>query len=274
MTSNRELLDFAAQAAWDAGRRTLGFFQTDLRVDWKQDGSPVTAADRASEELLRRTIEARFPDHAIVGEEMGATERDSPYRWILDPLDGTRAFARGVPLYGVLVALELSGEVIVGVVHFPALGETYTAAAGEGSRWNGRPCRVSATERLDRALVAYTDAAMLRRHAAGVLELLERRTALQRGWSDCYAYALVASGRAEIALDALMNVWDCAALVPVVREAGGTFTDWSGGPSIRSGSAFATNGALFDQVLALIAEGRRSAEGGLGGPALEAPPDG
>jgi histidinol-phosphatase len=248
----QDLLDFATDAAAQAGQLVLGRYQTGLAVEVKHDGSPVTAADREAETLLRRLIASRFPDHAVVGEELGATDKDSTHRWYLDPIDGTRSYVRGVPLFGVLLGLEVSGEMVLGVAHFPALDETVAAATGHGCRWNGRPARVSPVDRLDRALVAYTDAGELMAHPSGIWQSLRGATALQRGWSDCYGHCLVATGRAEIMLDVFMNPWDCAALVPILREAGGTFTDWRGRTTIHGGDGVSTNGALFEAVMRLL----------------------
>jgi histidinol phosphatase-like enzyme (inositol monophosphatase family) len=250
--SLREYLDFAMDAAWRAGQLALGHFQTGVAVERKADHSPVTVADRGAEELLRALIKERFPDHAVLGEELGEGDTDSSHRWILDPIDGTQAFVHGVPLFGVLVGLEIAGEMVVGVCHLPALRETVAAALGEGCRWNGRRARVSPLRRLDQALVAYTDAATLVGHPSGAWGRLLAATRMQRGWSDCYAYCLVATGRADVAIDALMSPWDCAALVPILREAGGTFTDWNGQTRIDGGQAVATNGVLFEPVMRLL----------------------
>jgi histidinol phosphatase-like enzyme (inositol monophosphatase family) len=201
---------------------------------------------------MRRLIGAAFPDHAILGEEEGETAGTAPYRWIIDPLDGTRTFVRGVPLYGTLVGVEVRDEPVVGVVHLPALDETLAAARGEGCTWNGRPCRVATTDALERALVVVTDERVARERS-GAYERLAARTAMQRTWADCYGYVLVATGRAEVALDPIMSVWDCAALLPIVEEAGGRFTDWSGRRTIRGGEAVATNGVLHDAVLRTLA---------------------
>lgn len=252
--SLQELLDFATEAAWEAGQLTLAHFQTAVGVDWKADRSPVTVSDRGAERLLRALIGRRFPDHAVVGEEMGGDDRDSTHRWILDPIDGTQSFIRGVPLYGVLIGLEIAGEAVVGVSCFPALREMVVAAKGLGCRWNGRPARVSPVARLAEALVSLTDPGMRdARGFDGVFERLARATRVQRGWGDCYGHCLVATGRAEVMLDPIMNVWDCAALKPILEEAGGTFTDWKGTPTIRGGNALSTNGTLFEQVMELLA---------------------
>jgi histidinol-phosphatase len=253
LTSTQTFLDFAIDAAWQAGQITLAHFQTGVAVEQKADESPVTIADRGAEQMLRRLIEDRFPDHAIVGEEYGETDRDSTYRWIIDPIDGTRSFIRGVPLYGVLIGLEIGGENVVGVVHFPGLGEMLAAARGHGCRWNGRPARVSDVSRLDQALVTYTDCTGFADYGrAEAWARLQAATHTQRGWGDCYGHYLVATGRAELMLDPILSAWDCAALVPILSEAGGTFTDWDGVATIYSGHGFSTNGVLFDQVMEVI----------------------
>ncbi len=250
MTSTREYLDFATDAAFRAGRQALSHFQIGVEADRKADLSPVTIADRAGEELLRRLIYERFPGHAVVGEEMGVSG-DSRYRWILDPIDGTRSFVRGVPLFGVLVALEIEGESVVGVCYLPALDEMVVAGRGEGCRWNGRPARVSSVAALEDALVSATEPARLSEMHPAFWERLKKKAGTIRGYSDCYGHVLVATGRAEVMLDPVMNLWDNAALLPILEEAGGSFTDWSGRRTIDGGSAISTNGALLDAVLAL-----------------------
>ncbi len=249
----RALLAVAVEAARAGGQRTLAYFNAGTAVEWKSDGSPLTAADREAEALMRRTIGAAFPDHGILGEEEGEKTGAAPFRWIIDPLDGTRTFVRGVPLYGTLVGVEAHGEPVVGVIYLPALDEMIAAAHGEGCTWNGRPCRVSAVDRLDRSLVVVTDERTARVRS-GAYARLAAESELQRTWADCYGYALVATGRAEVALDPIMNVWDCAALLPVIEEAGGRFTDWRGRRTIHGGEAVATNGTLHAEVLKLLAE--------------------
>jgi len=246
-------LDFAVDAAWQAGQLTLAHFRTGVAVEWKSDDSPVTIADRKAEELLRHMIESRFPDHAIVGEEFGETDKDSDYRWIIDPIDGTWSFIRGVPLYGVLIGLEIKGETVVGVIHLPGLGEMVAAAEGEGCRWNGRPAHVSSVSHLNQALLVYTDnGEFAAQGRADTWARLREATHIQRGWGDCYGHCLVATGRAEVMLDPAMSIWDAGALLPVLREAGGSFTDWRGNTTIYGGSAFSTNSILFDEVIEIM----------------------
>jgi histidinol-phosphatase len=256
--SLRPYLDFAMETAWLAGRMTLGHFQTGLRPDIKEDQSPVTIADRQAEELIRARIEKAFPGQPVLGEETGygavqATAEDASHRWFIDPIDGTRAFVRGVPLYAVLIGLEIEGEAAVGVAHFPALGEMIGAAIGEGCWWNGRRARVSEASSLREGLLVHADTYSFGRHGRGeAWARLQAATAFRAGWSDAYGYLLVATGRAEVMVDPIMNVWDCAPFPPILKEAGGYFGDWQGRPTIYANEAMATTAALLPEVLTTI----------------------
>jgi histidinol-phosphatase len=252
MGSLTVFLDFAQDAAWQAGRLTLAHFQTEVVVDRKGDGSPVTIADRDAERLIRRLVADRFPSHVVIGEEFGDAERDASHRWIVDPIDGTNSFIRGVPFYGVLMALEIDCEPVVGVAHFPALGETIAAAQGLGCRWNGRAARVSAVPALPDACLVYTDGREIEARLGARWQALQEQTAIQRGWGDCYGHCLVATGRADAMLDPRMHAWDCAALIPILEEAGGRFTDWRGARTIDGGDAVSSNGILHNDVLACL----------------------
>ncbi len=248
-------LDVALEAAFAAGQATLAHFRTGVAVEVKADASPVTEADRAAEALIRRHLGRAFPDHGIVGEEEGADREGASHVWWVDPIDGTKAFVRGVPLYAVLIGLAVEGRVEVGVAHFPALGETVYAASGRGTRLNGRPVRVRDTASLADAYVAFTDAGAFARHGrAGAWERIQRATAYQAGWSDAYGHALVASGRLELMLDPIMNPWDAGPFPVLLREAGGRFGDWSGVETIHGGEALSTSERLWPQVAALVGE--------------------
>ena len=253
VTTLCDYLDFAIDAAWQAGRSTLAHYQTGVTIERKRDQSVVTVADRSAEQLIRRLITERFPKHAIVGEEFGADEAHSSHRWIIDPIDGTTTFVRGVPFYGVLVALEIDGVPEVGVAYFPALNEMVSAASGLGCRWNGRLARVSAVSSLADSTVVYTDSRAVQSRLGEDWNGLMTDTVVQRGWGDCYGHALVATGRADIMLDPRMNPWDCAALIPILHEAGGRFTDWRGRVVVDGGDAVSTNGVLHDRVLQRLA---------------------
>ncbi len=177
----------------------------------------------------------------------------TPYRWVLDPLDGTRSFIQGVPMYGVMMGLEHQGQPVLGVVHLPALGETVYAARGDGCYWNGRRAHVSTISQLGEAVVLATSVRSLYEEGRGpVFESLQGQTRLQRTWGDCYGHILVATGRAEVMLDPILQIWDCAALRPILEEAGGTFTDWHGTPTHTGGNGLSTNGLLFEAVMEII----------------------
>lgn len=248
-----QLREFAVELARGAGDIALKYFRKRPETSTKSDGSYVTIADREAEAYLRRQIAERFPDDAIIGEEEGESPGRSGRRWIVDPIDGTFAFVHGVPFYGVLIGLEIDGESSVGVINIPALDEIVSAARGSGCFLNGEPARVSNTARLEDALLLSTDFTACERYGFGrAAELLQSRAKTSRTWGDCYGYVLVATGRADVMLDPVMNLWDCAALLPIVEEAGGTFTDWRGAHRIDGGNSIATNGLLFDEVMSVV----------------------
>jgi histidinol phosphatase-like enzyme (inositol monophosphatase family) len=251
-------LEFALDAAWQAGRVTLGYFQkntTTLAAERKADNSPVTIADRQSEQTLRQLIGRYWPAHSVIGEEFGETIGDSPYTWILDPIDGTKSFISGVPFYGVLLALVKDKQPLLGIAHFPALNETVYAAQGMGCYWNGRRAQVSAVDSLANAVLLTSELNSLAvGKRAAAWQRLVGATFFQRTWGDAYGYALVATGRAEIMLDPWMAIWDCGPLQVILEEAGGTFTDWKGNATIYAGESIATNGLLFEQVMSMVQE--------------------
>lgn len=253
MPSTAELLEAAAAFARAAGQVTLRHFGSVLRADEKEDGSPVTRADREAEALLRERIRSDFPGHGILGEEEGEEPGTEPIRWVLDPIDGTRSFMQGVPLYTVLVAVEVEGEPVVGVIHCPALDDTVAAGRGLGCLWNGESASVSRTDELSGALVLTTD---LRRVLGGDLEegwrALSGKARVVRGWGDAYGHLLVATGRADVMVDPELQHWDAAPLLPILREAGGRFSDLAGNETVTGGSGLSTNGRLHDEALGLL----------------------
>jgi histidinol-phosphatase len=255
----RALLDFAVGLARDAGAITYRHFKGSFVAERKADNSFVTVADRETERQLRASIEKAFPDDAILGEEEDEKPGKSNRRWILDPVDGTYSFVHRVPLYGVLIGLEIDGEAMLGVVSLPALDELVYAARGVGCFWNDVPARVSSTASLGDALLLATDFGACEQHGFGrAAEILQKQVHARRTWGDAYGHVLVATGRADIMLDPIMNVWDCAALLPILEEAGGTFTDWQGQRTIHGGNAISTNGALFESVMSVIKMAEKS----------------
>lgn len=240
----------------------MGHYLTALEVESKADRSPVTVADRGAEQHLRELIGTEFAADGILGEEFGEQRGTSGRRWIVDPIDGTQSFIRGVPLFGVMIGLESEGETVVGAVHFPALDETVVAASGLGCHWYPphrhpssppRRARVSSVEKLAEGLVSVTSVKGFGAiHRTDAYDRLKGAAQLDRGWGDCYGHVLVATGRAEAMVDPTMNLWDNAALLPILTEAGGSFTDWNGKATIHSPNGISTNGRVLDEVLALL----------------------
>jgi len=225
------------------------FRATDLRVDTKPDRTPVTEADRAVEEEIRARLARARPDDAIVGEELGVTGSGAR-RWIIDPIDGTVSFLRGVPIWAFLLALEVDGEMRIGVASAPALGRRWWAARGEGAFADGEPIHVSAIGAVEDALLCYTSGRSFDEHGLGEqFRALSRRCWAARGFADFWGHVLVAEGSADISVEPVMNLWDNAAVQVIVEEAGGRFSDLAGNARSDGGNAASTNGLLHDAVL-------------------------
>ncbi len=205
-------------------------FRRGLAVAHKADRSPVTEADQATEKFIREALARAFPDHAILGEEFGTSERDSPWKWVIDPIDGTRSFISGMPLYGMLVALLHRGEAVMGVVRMPELGEVYTGSE-TGAFLNGdRRLSVSRTSDLSRAFLYINEADKMRAATPAAFARLDRAGADRRYCYDCYPHMLVASGNADACVDFGLKPYDYLAFAPIVRAAGGVVSDWNGAP--------------------------------------------
>jgi len=248
------LLEAAAELARLTGDIALAHYRSALAVETKADGSPVTGADRAAETAAREWVRRRFPADGILGEEFGEERPGAARRWVIDPIDGTKSFVRGVPLWGSLVALCEGERVLAGAACFPAVGEQLAAAPGQGCWWNGSRCRVSLVSAVDAATVLTTDDRFLDEPARRPgWDRVSRAASVSRGWGDCYGYLLVATGRAEGMFDPILSPWDSAALQPLIVEAGGVFTDWTGRDTAFGGSAVATNAALAAPLRALLA---------------------
>ncbi len=249
--SYETLLAVAVEAATQAGQHTLKYFNQGVAVELKSDQSPVTRADREAELIVRDYILKQFPTHSILGEEHGTVEGDPDYQWVIDPIDGTKSFIHGVPLFTTLVGLQIKNEPAIGVIYAPALGEIVAAARGHGCTWNGKPCRVSDVSDLSRSLVCTSDAFMAIDRSDAFPDLA-KRCKYARTWGDAYGYLLVATGRAEIMIDAKMSPWDVCALIPVIEEAGGVCTSWKGARTIHGGDLFACNAKLAGEVGAAL----------------------
>lgn len=255
-----ELLEFAVDAARDAGRIAMEWFGREIEVERKADATPVTVADRRGEELLRERLADRCPDDGVIGEEFGVVEGETGRRWTLDPIDGTISFVHGVPLFCTLIGLLDGDRSVLGVIHLPAIDETIAAASGRGCRWTfrgeTRTARVSTREDLSASTALMTDLGRLPGPDLGAAFARFRGSVrIARTWGDGYGHALVATGRAEAMIDPTMAPWDSVPLQPIVEEAGGRFSTLSGEPRPDGGSAISTNGVVHDRVLELLEAG-------------------
>jgi histidinol phosphatase-like enzyme (inositol monophosphatase family) len=241
---------FMTELAEKSGEFIRPFFgSADLVVETKSDATPVTLADRGAEELMRKLIKAKFPTHGVIGEELGSDRPDAEFVWVLDPIDGTKSFIRGVPLWGTLIALLHRSQPVLGVIHQPILKQLMIGD-GTSTTLNGRAVRVRSTVRIEDATFLTSDPFNPVKYQNGdAFHALIRRVKLVRTWGDCYGYLLVAAGLAEVMCDPVMNPWDIAALVPVIRGAGGVITDWKGGAPYPAKSTVAATPALHAAVI-------------------------
>jgi myo-inositol-1(or 4)-monophosphatase len=252
-----ELLAFAETLADAARAIVVRYFRSDLAVVHKAAETPrtqpVTVADRAAEAAIRELIEAHYPEHGIVGEELGSARAEAEWQWLIDPIDGTRAFIAGFPLFGTLIGLTRAGEPVLGVIDQPLLGERF-AGSRKGAFLNRAPVRTRACARLEDAVLATTDAAMMTTPARRVaFEGLRRRAAVTQFGGNCYAYAMLAVGAVDLVIEGDLKPWDVGALVPVVEAAGGVIAAWDGGPALASSLVVACGDrALYDQVAPLL----------------------
>ena len=248
----------AVELAKLGGQLTLKYFQTSgVEVERKGDNSPVTIADKQAEELIRSELSLRFPSDAILGEEFGSHEGTSDYQWIVDPIDGTKSFISGVPIYSTLIGIVRHRECLGGVIYIPALDEIVFAAQGTGT-WHSlrgadpTRCHVS-TRPLSQGLFVTTQFDSFKKRGAGEgYQQLEKASYISRTWGDGYGYLLVATGRAEVMVDPIANPWDLAAVQPVVEEAGGKFTNWLNESTVFGGDGIGSNGLVHQEVIEML----------------------
>src|SRR6056297_2460838 len=243
----------AVEIAGIGGNSTLKYFKQSFDLEFKKDASPVTNADRNAEMLMREAIKSRFPDHGIIGEEFGSEREDADVVWVLDPIDGTQSFIHGVPFYTTLIGILIDNKPEIGVIYAPAREEMASAAVGHGCTLNGKNTGVRDCTDLSKATFLSTEVTTFAQYgfSAPFSELLNK-TRLHRTWGDAYGHMMVASGRADIMIDPILNIWDAAALLPIVTEAGGSYSDVHGEPSIKTGNAISTNSSLLPEILSLF----------------------
>ena len=259
MSDHASRLDFAVSISKDAANLILQHYRSQtLGVESKADDSPVTVADRGAERLIRDRLNELFPDDGILGEEFGDIEGKNGYRWILDPIDGTKPFIYGVPLFGTLIGVEFEGRMVAGVCRLPAMNEVIYASEGSGAWWkigDADPveARASSESSLSNARLMFTEPTHDIRCGRGdVLPGLLRKVRIARGWGDCFGHMMVATGRADVAVDPEMSPWDIAALIPILRESGGSCTDWNGEESVTTGDGVSICPGLKKEVLEIL----------------------
>lgn len=251
----KELLEFSHLLADVSGGVIRHYYRTGYDVDLKADESPVTVADRRAEEVMRELIAREHPDHGVLGEEYGDYRPDAHYRWVLDPIDGTKAFVSGTYLFGTLIALLKDGRPALGVIHQPVVGDLLIGT-GEQAWLNGRPVHTAPCTRIEDAIVSTTDHWQVYREQNGAaFEALTKRARRYQNWGDCHGYFLVATGGIHVMGDPIMNTWDIMALIPILEGAGGCITDWHGGDPVLGNSIVATCGPIHDEVIAALNAG-------------------
>lgn len=248
-----EAHEVAIRTARIGGDLSRNYFRKKVRIDRKEDSSPVTVADREAEQAMRDEISRHYPGQGIVGEEFGSVNPESDVQWIVDPIDGTISFIHGIPFYTTLVGIVVSGEPVSGVIYAPAMDELCEAAKGEGIRLNGEGCSVRNCNSLEEATFLTTDVTSIAEYGyeKPFRELLGR-TAIHRTWGDAYGHMMVAVGRADLMFDPVLNIWDAAPLLTIMREAGGVFSDTSGRETIESGNGFSCGRPLFREVASIF----------------------
>lgn len=222
------LAEAAAAIATEASAVPMRYFRKGVAIDTKTDESPVTVADRETESLIRERITERFPDHGIFGEEHGQVGMDRRYVWVIDPIDGTKSFISGLPLFGMLIGILDGGKAVAGVIRMPGLDETYSGSSGNAARCNGSEIRVRTVGRLGDATVYLNEPNSILKQEAHVVPRLMEKARLLRFSYDCYPYALLASGQIDAVIDYNLQPYDYLPVSPVVEAAGGIMTDWNG----------------------------------------------
>lgn len=245
----QEYVRFIKTLAEETGGIIKKYYRSDLKIETKKDLSPVTIADKKSEEKMREMIQKEFPEHGVLGEEFGETNPNAEYKWILDPIDGTKSFICGTPLFGTLIALTKNGSPILGAINFPVLDE-FLYGDNSAAYLNGKRVSVRETRNLSQAVLLTTDQKhVFENQNRENFEKLVSKINIYRTWGDCYGYYLLATGYADIMLDPIMSIWDTMALIPVIQGAGGIISDWRGNDVVKGTSVAAASKALHPEVI-------------------------
>lgn len=250
--SQADLMAFCKKLADASSEIIRKWYRAGYQVELKADASPVTIADRGAEEIMRQLIMREFPSHGILGEEFGRHQPDADYQWVLDPIDGTKAFVSHSYLFGTLIALLHKGRPILGVINNP-LVQDFLIGNGQQAWLNGQPVQVRPCARVEEAILLATSHWNVRNHQNGAaFEALTQRVQRYNNWGDCHGYYLLAIGGADIMLDPILELWDLMALIPIIEGAGGRITSWQGGDPVAGKSAVATAGGIHEEVVRLL----------------------
>jgi myo-inositol-1(or 4)-monophosphatase len=248
----KEFKLFAKQLALASGKLICNYYRTNISVEKKADESPVTIADKKAEELMRKLIMKEYPEHGIVGEEFGIYNPGAEYKWILDPIDGTKSFICGTPLFGTLIALTKNNEPIIGVINHPILKE-FLIGDNNSAQLNGLHIKIKDVQSLSEAVLLTTDYFLIEKYKnINLFNALTKQVRLTRTWGDCYGYYLLAAGYAQIMIDPIMSLWDLMALIPIVKGAGGIITDYEGNDPAKGNSIVAATPNIHKSVINIL----------------------
>lgn len=254
MTELNEMKKFGRMLAEESGKIIRGYFRNEVGIETKSDDTPVTVADKQAEHKMRELIMKEFPGHGILGEEFGDYQPDAEYRWVLDPIDGTKSFVCGTVTFGTLIALLKNGIPVMGIINQPVLNE-FLIGDNNSAELNGKPVKVRKCDDISEAVLLTTDHLNIEKYQGlKGFEKLIRSTKLYRNWGDCYGYYLLATGYADIMIDPIMSPWDMLALIPIIKGAGGTITDYQGNDAVTGKSIVATGGKIHSRVISLLNE--------------------
>ncbi len=248
-----EFDEFTRKLCAETQKTILSHYESpDLAIETKSDDTPVTVADKEAERIIREAIETLYPDHGIKGEEYDDINASAAFQWVIDPIDGTKSFTAGCPLFGTMIALLVEGDPVFGCINFPALGKRISSDS-QATAINGSPAVASRGKPIEESILLTTDrASFTKTNRADAFNSLEERTRFTRTWGDCYGYYLVASGNAEIMVDPKMNPWDIMALVPIVRGSGAIITDWHGSNPALGDSIIAASANIHEDVVRIL----------------------
>ncbi len=252
MSDLSELKIFCKALAVESGKIIKEYFRSGVGVELKADFSPVTIADKKAEEIIRNMILKEFPNHGILGEEFGNENPNAEYKWIIDPIDGTKSFIHGMITFGTLIALVKNNQPVLGVINQPILND-FLIGDNRSTELNGTKVKVRKTEKLEEALLLTTDHLNIAKYQNGQkFDDLIKKVKLYRTWGNCFGYYLVATGYADIMTDPIMSVWDTAALIPVIKGAGGIITDFKGNDALENNSVIAASPSIHSEVIKLL----------------------